>query len=77
LELNESYPYRELIAGYLNGSVNDSIVMIKLMVQVIAVLVAGLLLWRISTIFSKKKNQQRRRSVFMESRYQDQWKNKK
>jgi hypothetical protein len=65
------------VANYLNGGVNDSFVMIKLMIQVIAVLVVGLVLWRISAIFSKKKSQQRRRSVFMESRFQDQWKNKK
>lgn len=67
--------YRQMIAEYLNGSVNDSFVMIKLMVQVIAILITGLVLWRISSIFSKKKVN-RRKSVFMDSRFQKQWKNK-
>ena len=77
MDPDEPYHYREMIANYLNGGVNDSFVMIKLMIQVIAILVVGLVLWRISTIFTGEKNQQRRRTVFMESRYQDQWKNKK
>ena len=77
LELNYKYAFHHLVSNYLNGAVNDNFVMIKLMVQVIAVLVTGLVLWRVSAVFTKKKSEQRRRNVFMGSRYQDQWKNKK
>ena len=64
-----------MIANYLNGSVNEEFVMIKLIIQVVAILFTGLVLWRISAIFSKKKRQTRK-TMFMESRFQDNWKNK-
>jgi hypothetical protein len=67
--------FRQLVADYLNGSVSDELVMVKLGIQVIAILVVGLVLWRISSVFSKKK-QSTRKTVFMGSRFQDKWKNK-
>jgi len=74
LEVIES-DFRHLIADYLNGAVGDEFVMIKLGVQVIAILVVGLVLWRISTIFNKKK-QRTRKTVFMSSKYQEKWKSR-
>lgn len=65
--------YRQLVADYLNGTVGDELVMVKLGIQVIAILVVGLVLWRISAIFNKKK-QRTRKTVFMGSKYQDKWK---
>jgi len=67
--------FRQLVADYLNGAVGDEMVMVKLGMQVIAILVVGLVLWRISSIFSKKKRNARK-TVFMGSRFQDKWKNK-
>jgi len=67
--------FHELIANYLNGSVNEEFVMVKLGVQVIAILVTGLALWKISAVFNRKKKRPRK-TVFMGSRFQSQWKNK-
>ncbi len=62
-----------LVAEFLNGSASEAYLMIKLMSQVFAILITGLILWRISVIFSKKKKS-RRSSIFMESRFQQHWK---
>jgi len=67
--------FRPLIETYLNGNLSDELIMVKLMAQVIAVLIAGLVLWKISGIFNRKKNR-KRRGAFMESRFQEHWKNR-
>lgn len=72
MELIDTYS-PELISEFLNGKASEAYLMIKLMSQVIAILITGLILWRISVIFSKKKKS-RRKSVFMESRFQQHWK---
>lgn len=62
----------EIVHTYLNGIASESMPMVKLMAQVLVILITGIVLWRISTIFSKKKVQ-RRKSIFGESRYQKHW----
>ncbi len=66
----------ELIATYLNGAASESFLMVKLMGQVVVILFVGIFLWRVSTAFSGKK-QPRRKSVFGETGYQKQWRNRK
>ena len=63
----------EIIKAFYAGQASDSYVMMKLMVQVIAILFAGLLLWRMAVIFSSKKNQKSRESLMDSSRFQKQW----
>jgi len=67
--------FRDLVADYLNGAVGDEFVMVKLGVQVIAILIIGIVLWRISAIFNKKK-ERGRKTVFMNSKYQEKWKSR-
>ncbi|MCG8575772.1 MAG: hypothetical protein MI810_12875 [Flavobacteriales bacterium] len=62
-----------IINDYLNGMADESMLMVKLMGQVIFILIAGIVLWRISAVFNKKKIK-RKRSVFSESRFQNHWK---
>lgn len=62
-----------LIGDYLNGVANESMLMVKLMAQVIFILVTGIILWRISAVFQRRKEKEKR-SIFSESRFQRHWK---
>lgn len=62
-----------IVQQYLNGAASEAGIMIKLIVQVFVVLVAGIVLWRISTIFQRKR-ERKRRQVFSDSRFQRHWK---
>lgn len=62
----------ELISQYLNGHASDLPSMTRLMAQSFFVLLAGLVIWRISAAYGKPK-QIRKRKRFMESKYQDHW----
>lgn len=63
----------ELISEFLNGQASDLPSMTRLMAQSFFVLLAGLVIWRISAAYGKPK-QIRKRRRFMESKYQDHWK---
>ena len=63
----------ELISEFLNGQASDLPSMTRLMAQSFFVLLAGLVIWRISSAYGKPK-QIRNRRRFMESKYQDHWK---
>lgn len=65
----------EVINMYLGGVATESVPMMKLMAQVLVILVVGIFLWRISAVFSRKR-QQRYQNVFSESRFQKHWKKK-
>lgn len=62
----------EIISQYLNGAATEGVPMMKLMAQVVVILVIGLVLWRISSAFSRKKNVQRQ-TMFNDSRFQKHW----
>lgn len=62
----------EIISQYLNGAATESVPMMKLMAQVVVILVIGLVLWRISSAFNKKKNVQRQ-TMFNDTRFQKHW----
>ena len=65
----------QFFAEYLSGRASEAQLMVKLMTQVFAILVVGIVLWRISAIFNKKKKN-RRQSMFSDSSYQHHWKRK-
>ena len=65
----------EIVQNYLNGYASESMPMMQLMAQVIVILIIGIALWRISTIFNKRKVN-RRENVFSQSRFQKHWRNK-
>jgi predicted permease len=60
---------------FLSGRATEMKPMVSLLAQVFAILVGGIILWRISAVFGKK-NKNRRQSMFESSQYQ-QWKNKR
>ena len=65
----------ELIKQYLGGLASEGMPMVKLMAQVLVILVVGIMLWLISSIFNRKR-QNRHQNVFSNSRFQKQWRNK-
>lgn len=70
----ESYN-SEIVHQYLNGVASESVPMMKLMAQVLAILIIGMILWRISSVFNRKR-QKRHQNVFSESRFQKHWRQK-
>ncbi len=65
----------EIISQYLNGAASEGAPMMKLMMQVIVILIVGIVLWRISAVFGRKKKN-RHQNMFSESRYQKHWRRK-
>ena len=65
----------EIISQHLNGAASEGVPMMKLMMQVIVILIVGIVLWRISAIFGRKKKN-RHQNMFSESRYQKHWRRK-
>lgn len=58
---------------FLSGQATEMRPMISLMAQVFAILVGGIILWRLSAVFGRK-NKNRRSNMFRESNFQS-WKN--
>ena len=68
----ESYD-PQIINEFLTGVASDSFGMMKLMVQVIAVLFSGIILWKVGAMFTARTSKKTREG-FMTSRYQKEWK---
>jgi hypothetical protein len=64
----------ELISEYLNGKASDLPAMVRLMSQAFFVLIAGIVIWRVSIMFGKPK-QVNQRKKFIRSNYKDHWYN--
>jgi hypothetical protein len=64
---------QELIQSRFSGQINNEAEYIVLLVQVFAVLILGLLLWRMMVLFHKRKNAKRKRSVYFDSNFTKQW----
>ena len=65
----------EFFGDFLSGRASEAHLMVKLMTQVFGILIVGIVLWRISSVFSKKKKS-RRQNMFSDSSYQAHWKRK-
>ncbi|MDA7804011.1 hypothetical protein N8987_05485 [Crocinitomix sp.] len=65
----------KIVSEYLNGTASEAMPMMKLMMQVVAILFVGIFLWRISAVFNRKKVS-RRQDMFSDSRFQKHWRNK-
>lgn len=63
----------QVIGEFLGGRASEAHLMVKLMAQVFGILVIGIVLWRLSSVFSKKKKQGRQ-SMFADSSFQNHWK---
>lgn len=64
---------QELIQTRFSGELNNENIYIELMVQVIAVLVVGLILWRLMVAFHRKKNASRKRKTYFDTEYSKKW----
>lgn len=64
---------QDLIHQRFSGEINSEAEYIELIVQVFAVLVLGLILWRLMVVFHKKKIAKRKKSTYFEGRYSNQW----
>jgi hypothetical protein len=67
---------QDLIQTRFSGTLNNDAAYMELIVQVFAVLVIGLVLWRLMVLFHKKKNATRKRNSLFDSNYSKQWRNK-
>jgi hypothetical protein len=64
---------QDLIQQRFTGTINNEAEYIELLVQVFAVLVLGLVLWRLMVLFHKRKNAQRKRSSYFDSEFSRKW----
>lgn len=65
---------QELIQRRFTGELNNEAEYIELLVQVFAVLILGLVLWRLMIVFHKKKKATRKPSTYFDSTYSKHWK---
>lgn len=65
----------QFFAEYIGGRASEMKPMVNLLAQVFAILIGGIILWRISGIFGKRRKS-RKRTMFNDSRF-DSWKNKR
>ncbi|MDX1653173.1 MAG: hypothetical protein R3277_11810 [Brumimicrobium sp.] len=64
---------QDLIQQRFTGELNSEAEYIELIVQAFAMLVLGLVLWRMMAVFHNRKKSQRNRSTFFESEYSKHW----
>lgn len=64
---------QQLIQRRFSGQLNNEAEYIELIIQVFAVLILGLVLWRIMVVFHKKKNAKRKKSVFFDNTFTNNW----
>lgn len=70
------FPYQEMIKLHYSGGMSDVQAYSGLAIQTIAVLIGGIVLWRISNYMHKRKVSQRRTNDFFETPYSKGWKRK-
>ncbi len=67
---------QQLIRAQYSGAVSDASSYVNLAIQAVAVLIGGIVLWRISVVMHKKKLAQRSRNEFFDTPYSKGWKRK-
>jgi len=67
---------QQLIRAQYSGAVSDTSSYVNLAIQAVAVLIGGIVLWRISVVMHKKKLAQRSRNQFFDTPYSKGWKRK-
>ena len=63
----------DLIQNRFSGSLNNEAEYIELLVQVFAVLVLGLILWRMMVVFHRSKKAKRKRSSYFDTEFRRSW----
>jgi hypothetical protein len=64
---------QDLIQTSYSGDLDQTITYVNLTIQAIGVLVGGIVIWRASIAFQRKKMQERRRNPFFETTYSKHW----
>jgi len=60
---------QQLVQVHFSGQLDERMIYINLAVQALTVMFIGLLLWRLSVLFQRKKMKQRRKSSIFESKF--------
>ncbi|MCR9171449.1 MAG: hypothetical protein NXI10_03085 [bacterium] len=68
--------YQNIIRTHFSGAQTEVEAYSGLAIQTIAILVGGLILWRVSNYLHKRKQKQRRKNEFFETPYAKGWKRK-
>lgn len=64
---------QDLIQTSYSGDLDQTITYVNLTIQAIGVLVGGIVIWRASIAFQRKKIKERRRNPFFETTYSKHW----
>ena len=67
---------QELILAKYAGSLDQASIYFNLAIQTGAVLISGIILWRMSVLLHKRKKAQRQRNNYFETPYAKGWKRK-
>jgi hypothetical protein len=70
----EKLNIQQLIKTSFSGELDQSFVYMNLMMQASVVLIAGIVMWRLSAYFHKKKIAQRQNGKTFETRFSKEWK---
>jgi len=68
--------YQNIIQVQFSGAASEVDAYSGLAIQTIAILVGGIILWRISNYMHKRKQKQRKRNDYFETPYARGWKRK-
>jgi hypothetical protein len=72
----EELTIQTLIKAKYSGTLDQSATYINLVLQTVAVLVGGLVIWRAMNSYHRKKQQDRRKTNYFETQYSRQWRKK-
>jgi hypothetical protein len=72
----EELTIQTLIKAKYSGTLDQSATYINLVLQTVAVLVGGLVIWRAMNSYHRKKQQDRRKTNYFETPYSRQWRKK-
>ena len=64
---------QEMIQVKYSGELSDMMDNVNVMVQVFAILIAGIIVWRIFAAYQSKKQNERFKSDYFESSYSKHW----
>ena len=67
---------QEIIRTNYSGSVSQMSAYTGIAAQVLGVIIGGIILWRASAVYHKKKKKERSRNAFFETPYSRGWKRK-
>ncbi len=67
---------QQLIQVKFSGELEQTSMYVNIAIQAIAVLIGGIVVWRASNAYHKKKQKERQRNTFFETPYSREWRKK-